>query len=339
MKTTFTFLSGIALLAIVVCFSACGSDNDNPPPPKKNPYIKTVFEYRPAPGQFVNKLPLFEIGNTEEDMRNKAESAIANNKREMISLGGFGGYVVFGFDHMVENKDGFCDFRVLGNAFWATGSSTGGSSEPGVIMVSYDKNGNGKPDDEWYEIAGSEYNKSIKNYQITYDRPDPNKDPVEDENIEPNAEDVEHVYWKDNQNGEGYIFKLGPWIQNYNDNYYPKWINQDEITFTGTKVPDNGVNKGGSGGNDQSWVLTAYEYGYADNIPNNDDRSAIDINWAVDKNGNSVTLPGIHFVKVYTGMNQQCGWLGGTSTEVTGAVDLHVEYELGYSDKEIISKY
>ncbi len=45
-------------------------------------------------------------------------------------------------------------------------------------MVAYDKNKNGKPDDdEWYEIAGSEYfkNETLKNYNITYFKPDENK--------------------------------------------------------------------------------------------------------------------------------------------------------------------
>ncbi len=35
----------------------------------------------------------------------------------MISLGSYGGYVIFGFDHTVINVQGQKDFRVLGNAF------------------------------------------------------------------------------------------------------------------------------------------------------------------------------------------------------------------------------
>ena len=38
--------------------------------------------------------------------------------------------------------------------------------------------------------------------------------------------------------------------------------------------------------------------------------------------GNYVKLPGIDFVKVYTGTNQEAGWLGEISTEVGGAYDL-----------------
>jgi hypothetical protein len=38
-----------------------------------------------------------------------------------------------------------------------------------------------------------------------------------------------------------------------------------------------------------------------------------------------VELAGIHFVKVYTGVNQYCGWLGETSTEIMGAEDFHIQ--------------
>ena len=68
----------------------------------------------------------------------------------------------------------------------------------------------------------------------------------------------------------------------------------------------------------------AFLYGYADNAPNNDDDSAIDIDWAIDSNGKKVQLPAIDFVKVYNGLSQEAGWLGETSTEIMGAKDLHL---------------
>lgn len=54
----------------------------------------------------------------------------------MITLGGFGGYVVMGFDHTIMNVAGKRDFRVLGNAFYADANPNpnapeGGSCEPG----------------------------------------------------------------------------------------------------------------------------------------------------------------------------------------------------------------
>ena len=69
----------------------------------QSPYIYKVYEYMPAPGQFVNKLPLYEQGDTKNDMRLKAEESIEGETGVTVSLGGYGGYITFGFDHMVEN--------------------------------------------------------------------------------------------------------------------------------------------------------------------------------------------------------------------------------------------
>ena len=44
-----------------------------------------------------------------------------------------------------------------------------------------------------------------------------------------------------------------------------------------------------------------------------------------DKKGNPVHLDGVDFIKVYSGINQFCGWIGETSTEVLRAQDLHIE--------------
>ena len=45
-----------------------------------SPYIATVYEYCPAPGQFVNAMPEYREGDTAETMRQKAEEAIAETK-------------------------------------------------------------------------------------------------------------------------------------------------------------------------------------------------------------------------------------------------------------------
>jgi len=275
-------------------------------------YLSQVLDYMPAPGQFVNELPLYETGDTKEKMIRKAEESIKSNKG-MITLGGFGGYVVFGFDHTVVNVPGKRDFRVNGNTFTE-------SSEPGVIMVAYDKNKNGKPDEnEWYEIAGSEYEKSTKGYQITYSKPDPDKEPVKG-NL-PWKIDIEYLYWKDNRGGSGYKTKNIYHLQSY----YPEWITDKQLTFTGTLLPPTATNEGTE--EKEKWVFKTFDWGYADNQPNNHEDSGIDIAWAVDANGTSVSLPGIDFVKVYSGLNQEAGWAGESSTEVTGAMDLHLKQD------------
>ena len=53
-------------------------------------YITEVYEYCPAPGQFVNIMPLYEEGDTEEDMCRKARESISGTNDIMISLGGYG---------------------------------------------------------------------------------------------------------------------------------------------------------------------------------------------------------------------------------------------------------
>ena len=85
----------------------------------KTPYITKVFDFLPAVGQFTNTLPEYEEGDTQKTMNEKVLRSIGNNRKGMISLGGFGGYVVVGFDHTIENKAGLRDFRVLANAFRA----------------------------------------------------------------------------------------------------------------------------------------------------------------------------------------------------------------------------
>ena len=93
-------------------------------------------------------------------------------------MGGFGGYIVLGFPQSIPNVTGEYDFKIKGNAYYNSKIGTGalgGSAEPGIVFVSKDVNGNGKPDDEWYELKGSEYRQDTetRGYEITYHRPNP----------------------------------------------------------------------------------------------------------------------------------------------------------------------
>lgn len=320
-----------AILA-AAAVAACDKNNGGTEIPQKgpSPYVTRVFEYRPAPGQFVNELPQYAPGDTQETMNRKALEAIGENRRGLISLGGFGGYVVVGFDHTIENREGLCDFRVLGNAFYSTGQTEYGSSEPGVIQVAADENGNGIPDDTWYEIAGSSHlgreekwldearkagndTRTIAGYEITYVRPDD----------EPQGPVKEYIRWRDNQGEEGYRAK----IAQHRQPYFPLWIGEKEISFRGTRLPQNGIRKGepeAPGSEEAVFALYKFAFGYADNEPNASDRSAIDIGWAVDEQGRPANLTGIDFVRIHSGVNQENGWLGECSTEVAGVTDLHL---------------
>lgn len=292
---------------------------------QKSPYISKVYDFMPAPGQFVNELPEYEFGDTKQDMIRKAEECIIGENKILVSLGAYGGYIVFGFDHPIVNVKGQNDFLIWGNAFWSDGnpndntSKRGGSSEPGIVMVSYDANKNGIPDDEWYELAGSEYCKpeTIHNYEITYYKPDPNKIATPD-NDYPVLSDTTYIEWNANNGDKGYVSKN----VHHKQNYWPEWYKVISITFKGSKLADNYMDESGNG---SFFVQYAYDYGYVDNCPNTDELAELNIEWAVDKNGNPVNLKEIHFIKVYTGVNQYCGWLGETSTEIMGGIDLHPE--------------
>lgn len=276
-----------------------------------SPYIYKVYDYCPAPGQFVNDAPIYEPGFTKEDMIREVENYIVGDERSLVSLGAWGGYIIFGFDHPVVNVEGENDFIIWGNAFLPSetgfeGGLKGGSSEPGIVMVSYDANGNGLPDDAWYELAGSKYHSedTIHDYAITYYKP---------------AGDTEDIRWEDNKGNTGYVYRNTFHTQAY----WPEWLDDETLTYSGARLADNYsiVEQGGN----RYYIQEPYDWGYADNKPYDHEDSEMNIEWAVDGEGNPVHLDKIHFVKVYTAVNQTCGSLGESSTEISGAKDLHPE--------------
>ena len=276
-----------------------------------SPYISQVIDYHPAPGQFVNSLPRYEEGDTQETMNLKVLNSIGNEDGGLITLGSFGGYVICGFDHTVPNLPGN-DLRIEGNCVT-------GESEPGVISVAFDQNGNGKPDvDEWFELAGDAHNKgyALRNYQVTYYRPATDHTATPSTS-DPYITDDTYIPWTDNQGNSGYVYRN----QFHNtEDYYPQWIKENHYTVEGTRLKPNGSNVGTP--EQPYWVLSAYKYGYADNLLNAE--SLFDIDWAVDQNGTPVHLPGIDFIRIHTGVLQYCGWLGETSTEISRITDLHL---------------
>ena len=259
--------------------------------PNSSKFISKIFEYAPAPGQHINNATL---GSPEQAQ--KLVGSVAN----MVSLGGFGGYIVFGFDHSVVNQTG-ADLAIYGNPFGPPYAF----AEPGIVMVSQDKNGNGKADDEWFELAGSEYEKTttIKNYEITYTNP----------------KSAANVAWTDNQGNSGFVNNSAKRI-----NFYPLFAsNQDKITFKGTLLPST-LNTAG--------IVTnaAFDWGYADSFSTGDDYktklyNSFDISWAVDATGKKVTLNTVDFIKVYTAQNVNASILGEISTDVKGATDLNIK--------------
>ena len=279
-----------------------------------------VYEYTPAPGQFINETKTGGFDGTQTTR----EAAIAYAEQRMsevdrdgnpypnwVSLGGFGGYIVVGFDHSIDNSGDY-DLGILGNSF-------SGSSEPGIVWVMQDENGNGLPDDTWYELAGSETSKTetIQNYSVTYYRPSGANMPVQ---------------WVDNLGNSGEIDYLTQFHRQ--DYYYPLWIESDSYTLTGTCLKARNYDASGNG---SYWVNVEYDWGYADNFSpidrlTGDDNAAADANAnhfkisnAIDFECQPIDLKFIDFVKVQVGVNTKSGWLGEVSTEVFGFYDYNMK--------------
>ena len=219
-------------------------------------YIQAVDEYRPAPGQYVNDIPEYEEGDTDADMVRKCTERLANNQQGLVALGAYGGYITFHFDHSIANLPGQRDFAIWGNAYQEELGlfPGGGVGEAGIVMVSKDTNGNGLPDDPWYEIKGSCDEDSVGlvdyGYEITYHRNPMGKIP-----------------WTDNRGNSG---ELDRWDRYHPQEYYPEWL-PDGLTFRGTRLPRNGWDFTGSVPASYSqyfWVLFFFGWGYADNQPN-----------------------------------------------------------------------
>lgn len=277
----------LALAALLA--TACNTEH-GPKDPPHSKWISRIVEYKPAPGQFVNTY----LGNTD------AALGIVGGKSGCVSLGGFGGYIVFEFDHEVRNIGG-TDFVIFGNAFE-------GNSEPGIVAVSPDGR-------NWYRLKGSEDEaaETVHNYTITYAKPG-------------QTSTAEAVTWTDNRNGSGRIGTVSAHLQCY----WPLFLGGDPatLTFSGILLPGN------SSWNGEKFVQAAFAHGYADNWsadynetagddPDTRGSNKFDLDNAVDGNGNPVTLTAIRQVKVYTAMNQTVGGdVGETSTEICGAISL-----------------
>ncbi|MFV0586300.1 cell surface protein [Bacteroides reticulotermitis] len=280
------------LAAAAIALSSCGNDHDVFPEIPEDPEVPKleveVLEYRPAPGQFINEN--FDV-KTMAEANAYAEGRFKSGY--FVSLGAFGGYITVKMPEEIKNQKGY-DFGIIGNPFT-------NSSEPGIVWVSEDTNGNGIADDTWYELLGSDEAK--RNYSVTYHRP----------------AEVGDIEWEDNQEGSG-VIKYLP--QFHDQMYYPNWIKEDAYTLTGSMLAPRTIFE------DNVWKNQDFEYGYADNLGKDsafdkDGRylyNQFDLDNAIDLNGEKITLKSIHFVKVQSAILKNVEAIGEVSTEVCGFV-------------------
>lgn len=260
-----------------------------------------VYNLRPAPGQFIAQIS----GQTEAEACRYAETRM-NVQNNYVSLGAWGGYIIVGLDHSIYNKptvngNGGYDFSIVGNPF-------DGSSEPGIVYVMQDENGDGLPNDTWYELRGSETGKpkTYQNYKVTYYRPPTHNMPLQ---------------WIDNRGNSGSI-NLNP--------KFPLWIKENNYSLQGTRLERNTTQSGGI------WRNESYPWGYADNwgediLAEGDNHdaapvgNAFKIENAMYPDGTPVKLQYIDFIKVQTGIQSVAGVIGELSTEVFGFIDYKMD--------------
>ena len=74
-----------------------------------NDTCNVVYEYMPAPGQFINELKTGGFNGTQTTLPTANDYAMARLKKNLfVSLGAFGGYIVVGFDHSIDNTGTPC---------------------------------------------------------------------------------------------------------------------------------------------------------------------------------------------------------------------------------------
>ncbi len=293
-----------AAIICAVSTAACSDSSSEPVPVPENdnrPGIvqAEVIDFNPAPGQFVNESPSAENGITKSAILKTATDDI--NKGYLISLGAWGGNITLRLNSPIINTPAKNDLRVLGNAFYSgtgTGGRRFGSAEPGIVYVMTDTDGNGIPDDgPWLELRAPESD-GCPIVSVTYYRP------------ENNATAEKYIRWTCSDGSEGWLNKAGI----HNHDYFPLWeADKETLTFTGRRLRDNGVY------NTQADRFDLYCYsGYADSHPDSEAASELDLDNAIDPDGNPVHVQKIHFVKIVTGVLQCNGILGECSTEVAG---------------------
>ncbi len=284
----------------VVCVATSPADVMRAAQSGSSPRENAVYEWLPAPGQFVGDPD--GQGTTMESAAQWALGWLAGDNA--VTLGAFGGFITVGFDHSIPAGGG-PDFAVAGNAFDT-------ANEPGIVWVMQDVNGNGLPDDQWYELRGSAYDDPTTRhrYAVTYYRP---------------AGTAQSVDW---EAADGRIGRI-EYLPQFHDQgcYYPAWVETDSYTLYGTLLdPRNEIDPATG-----FWTNRPYAWGYADNcgedavtLPGDSRRqlTGFSIANAVYPDGTPAALEFIDFVKVQTGVLANSGWLGEVSTEVLGFYDL-----------------
>ena len=281
-----------ALLFSVFIFQNCIPKEEIPDIKEEGNYITRIFEYVYAPGQHAS------LALPADTVYFKGNPSLHS---KWVYLGGFGGYITGAFERNVINGEG-ADFEVF--------ALRGSSPEPAIVYVMQDENGDGFPNETWYELKGSQNDSTLRNYWVRYYKPEA---------------DSANVRWRDS------LGETGELLSAYGAGNSAKWwwasITTDSITFNASRLPDAYINQ--STAQVQLWTVPRdrFQWGYAENIYGTDfdnvkGSNRLDISNAVDSLGNAVSQPEIRFIKVQTAVFQRAGWTNEVSAEVRGAGEI-----------------
>lgn len=195
------------------------------------------------------------------------------------SLGTFGGYLIKPVSHKAQ-------YTIEGNAF-------GSWEEPGVVWFQEDLNGNGLPDEIWYELNVGSDPTITRRYSLAFFKYGDGSSRNEYGQI------IREIYWVDSKGRTGQI--NGGWPTDWGvSNVDGAWV-----TYTGTLVGDD---------NDIRNVQIRYPTGWTNCVDSA--QTVFPISGAIAADGSAVTLTKVAFVKVQTAAFKYGGTLGELSTEI-----------------------
>ena len=296
-----------------------------------SPFVTTVIDLDPAPGQFVNdslynepaKALGWPLGDNPQEPNNDS----------LVSLGGFGGSITLAFDHTVlddpANPFGL-DAIVYGNAHWVGGNPNRKWGECGYIEISRDTNSNGAADDPWYLIPGSHITDLAGQYEWQ----------CWDVNIDDLTCPPDDVLWiPPGRTGtwttEGYRLPAGVFETIIIENPNGPDADEEGVFGYADYSPTQGLPDGETAEAFYTRPDNPFEVGLTPNCGGGD---GFDVAWAIfPTTGEPAHLDGFDFVRITTAVNKVAIYpdppFGELSTEIDAVADV-AEGQLGDAEND-----